>query len=82
MTQALESFRIDADNARKNEEQLKNELVEIKRREMQNQMAAESKALEKAWHPVTTDVGIATVTAPATTMPVRTVTSSGPAGPE
>eukprot|EP00969_Alexandrium_andersonii_P209832 9269223-Alexandrium_andersonii.AAC.1 len=51
MTQALESFRIDAENARKNEEPLKNELVEIKHREMQNQMAAESKALEKAWHP-------------------------------
>eukprot|EP00969_Alexandrium_andersonii_P303142 13399827-Alexandrium_andersonii.AAC.1 len=47
VTQALESFKVDADNARKNEEQLRNELVEIKRREMQNRMAAESKAHEK-----------------------------------
>eukprot|EP00969_Alexandrium_andersonii_P225066 9940491-Alexandrium_andersonii.AAC.1 len=60
MTQALESFKVDADNARKNEEQLRHELVEIKCREMQNQMAAESKAHEKVCHPVTSDVGIAT----------------------
>eukprot|EP00969_Alexandrium_andersonii_P078782 3474139-Alexandrium_andersonii.AAC.1 len=45
-------------------------------------MAAESKAHEKVWYPVTNDVGIATVMAPTTTVPARTVTSSGPTGPE
>eukprot|EP00969_Alexandrium_andersonii_P103873 4583166-Alexandrium_andersonii.AAC.1 len=60
LTQTLEAVRLDAVNAHKNEEQLRNELVEIKRREMAAQMAAETKAHEKVWHPVGSDVGLAT----------------------
>eukprot|EP00969_Alexandrium_andersonii_P319140 14097969-Alexandrium_andersonii.AAC.1 len=45
-------------------------------------MASETKALEKVWHPVGSDIGIATVTTATTTVPARTVTSSGPVGPE
>eukprot|EP00969_Alexandrium_andersonii_P086518 3814378-Alexandrium_andersonii.AAC.1 len=52
MTQAIDSVELDADNARKNEDELKRELVELKRREIQSQMAAESKAHEKMWYPV------------------------------
>eukprot|EP00969_Alexandrium_andersonii_P092360 4077667-Alexandrium_andersonii.AAC.1 len=36
MTQAIDSVKLDADNARKTEELLKRELVEMKRREMQS----------------------------------------------
>eukprot|EP00969_Alexandrium_andersonii_P098182 4333963-Alexandrium_andersonii.AAC.1 len=84
MTQAIDSAKLDADKARKNEEQLKREreLVELKRREMQSQMAAESKAHEKIGYPVGGDLGVATVTATTTTIPAGTVTSSGPAEPE
>eukprot|EP00969_Alexandrium_andersonii_P214436 9469211-Alexandrium_andersonii.AAC.1 len=46
-TQAIDSVKLDADNARRNEEQLKRELVEMKRREIQTRMAAESTAHEK-----------------------------------
>eukprot|EP00969_Alexandrium_andersonii_P180806 7990149-Alexandrium_andersonii.AAC.1 len=60
MTQALESVRIDADNARKNAAQLKQELVEVKRREWSARLEAESKAREKQWFPVTRDEGAAT----------------------
>eukprot|EP00969_Alexandrium_andersonii_P126101 5574728-Alexandrium_andersonii.AAC.1 len=45
-------------------------------------MAAETKAHEKVWHPVGSDIGLATVTTATTTVPARAVTSSGPAGPE
>eukprot|EP00969_Alexandrium_andersonii_P185304 8186873-Alexandrium_andersonii.AAC.1 len=34
MTKAIESVKLDADSARKNAEQLKRELVEMKRREI------------------------------------------------
>eukprot|EP00969_Alexandrium_andersonii_P209076 9233561-Alexandrium_andersonii.AAC.1 len=51
MTQAIDSVKLDADKARKNEEQPKRELVELKRREIQSQMAAEPKAHEKMWYP-------------------------------
>eukprot|EP00969_Alexandrium_andersonii_P014879 649958-Alexandrium_andersonii.AAC.1 len=60
MTQAIDKVKLDADNARTNEEQLKRELVEIKRREMQSQLTAESKAHGKIWYPVTSDLGVAT----------------------
>eukprot|EP00969_Alexandrium_andersonii_P062579 2756317-Alexandrium_andersonii.AAC.1 len=47
MAQAIDSVKRDTDNARKNEEQLKRELIEVKQREMQSRMAAESKAHDK-----------------------------------
>eukprot|EP00969_Alexandrium_andersonii_P245368 10844314-Alexandrium_andersonii.AAC.1 len=34
------------------------------------------------WYPVGGDIGVATVTATTATIPARTVSSSGPAGPE
>eukprot|EP00969_Alexandrium_andersonii_P022251 974056-Alexandrium_andersonii.AAC.1 len=51
MTQAIDSAKREAGNARQNEEQLKRELVEVKRREVEIRMAAESKACEKMWYP-------------------------------
>eukprot|EP00969_Alexandrium_andersonii_P142958 6320401-Alexandrium_andersonii.AAC.1 len=54
----------------------------MKRREMQSQLAAESKAHEKMWFPAGSDLGVATVTAATATVPVRAVTSSGPVEPE
>eukprot|EP00969_Alexandrium_andersonii_P006176 268087-Alexandrium_andersonii.AAC.1 len=71
VAQAIDSVKLDADNARKNEEQLKRELVELKCREIQLQMAAESKAHEKMWYPVGGDIGVAAVTAATTTIPAR-----------
>eukprot|EP00969_Alexandrium_andersonii_P136953 6058618-Alexandrium_andersonii.AAC.1 len=72
MMQTIDSVKREADNARKNEEQLKRELVDVKRREIQAQLTAESKAHEKMWFPVGGDLGVATVTAATTTVPVRT----------
>eukprot|EP00969_Alexandrium_andersonii_P361940 15458661-Alexandrium_andersonii.AAC.1 len=60
MAQAFGSARRGAKNARQNEEQLKRELVEVKRREIEPRMAAESKAHEKMWYPVTSDTELAT----------------------
>eukprot|EP00969_Alexandrium_andersonii_P181529 8022202-Alexandrium_andersonii.AAC.1 len=60
VTQAIGSVKRDADNARKNDEQLRRGLVEVKQREMQTRVAAESKAHDKLWHPVGGDVGLAT----------------------
>eukprot|EP00969_Alexandrium_andersonii_P176111 7786936-Alexandrium_andersonii.AAC.1 len=68
-TQAIDSAKRDADNARKSEEQLRRELVEVKQRELQPHMAAESKAYGKLWYPVGSDVGLATVSAVTATMP-------------
>eukprot|EP00969_Alexandrium_andersonii_P270557 11958962-Alexandrium_andersonii.AAC.1 len=67
MMRTFDSVKRDAGNARNNEEQLKRELVEMKRREIQSQLTAESKAHEKMWYPVGGDLGVATVTAATTT---------------
>eukprot|EP00969_Alexandrium_andersonii_P057667 2541250-Alexandrium_andersonii.AAC.1 len=71
-TQASDSVRREADNARQNEEQIKRELVEVKRREIETRVAAESKAHEKMWYPVTSDATLATVPVATATLPART----------
>eukprot|EP00969_Alexandrium_andersonii_P220135 9722282-Alexandrium_andersonii.AAC.1 len=60
LAQTLEAVKLDAVNAHRNEEQLRNELVEIKRRELAARMAEETKAQQKVWHTVGNDVGLAT----------------------
>eukprot|EP00969_Alexandrium_andersonii_P330130 14589542-Alexandrium_andersonii.AAC.1 len=82
MTQAIDNAKREADNARQNEEQLKRELVEVKRREMESRMPAKSKAHKKMLSPVTSDVGLATVSATTTTLPARTVAPSRVGNPE
>eukprot|EP00969_Alexandrium_andersonii_P305933 13523319-Alexandrium_andersonii.AAC.1 len=54
----------------------------MKRRGIQSQLTAESKARGKMWYPAGGDLGVATVTAATTTVPARAVASSGPAEPE
>eukprot|EP00969_Alexandrium_andersonii_P213212 9415310-Alexandrium_andersonii.AAC.1 len=60
VTQAIDSVKREADNARKNSEQFKRELVEVKRRDIQSCVAAESQAHEKMRYPAGGDVGLAT----------------------
>eukprot|EP00969_Alexandrium_andersonii_P369367 15474986-Alexandrium_andersonii.AAC.1 len=49
VSQAIGEARREADKARQNEERMKRELAESKRREAEARLAIESKALEKKW---------------------------------
>eukprot|EP00969_Alexandrium_andersonii_P350723 15433812-Alexandrium_andersonii.AAC.1 len=61
---------------------MKRELAESKRREAEARMAVASKACEKKWYAVASDVGVATVTLGATTLPPHTVAASRVEHPE
>eukprot|EP00969_Alexandrium_andersonii_P349671 15431578-Alexandrium_andersonii.AAC.1 len=60
MIKVIDSVEREADNARQNEERTKGELIEMKRREAETRMAAESKARGKMWYPVLNDAAVAT----------------------